>query len=178
MIHENAMELLLPVTPGTESELCKMTALILCYSDFVDKLIRAGRNDGTNFFFSFVEELDRGDFIKFANRFIENYYATVPPDFAIQHRMKFRFVIIAEDGGLALAGPGVTARTVEQYPLINGGLLYIEGTKDGEDGIRSLDASVHRQACFIQRENRKFWNGIAGVAVAAAALIFGMALRK
>jgi len=155
-----------------------MTSLILSYSDFVEKLIRAGRNDGTNFFFSFAEEIDRDDFINFANRFIENYYATVPPDFATQHRMKFRFVLIAEDGSIELAGQGVTARTVEQYPLINGGLLYIEGSQEGEDGTKSLDASVHRQACFIQRENWKFRLGVAGVVVAVIALLFGLVFRK
>ena len=79
-----------------ESEIVPVSS----YSDFINKLIRAGRNDGTKFYFKFGAEISPADFIEFANRFIEDYYASVPPEFAITNPMKFSFGAVTDDGRL------------------------------------------------------------------------------
>ena len=147
------------------------------YSDFIDKLIRAGRNDGTGPSFKFPEEIERDDFIRYANRFIENYYATVPPDFARTHPMKFSLGTFDRNGNLML-NRNISTREIDQFPGLNGGILFLEPKESGNEEGSTLDGAVYRQACFIRRENTKFWIGVAGVAVAIAALVFSLTFRK
>lgn len=146
------------------------------YSNFIDKLIRAGRGDGIKPYFLLDEELGPAEFIRFANKFIEEYYATVPPEFAITHRMKFGLGTISKDDLLVL-NRDLSSREIVNHPGINGGILYVE-TKNGEmERERTLDASIFRQACFIRRERRKFQMAVLGSVVAVIALALSMAFR-
>jgi hypothetical protein len=153
------------------------TTMVYFYSDFIEKLIHAGRSDGTKPYFRFGEEIDRGDFAMFANRFIENYYATVPPDFARKYPMKFSFASISSDGALVM-NRTIKPGDIDQYPGINAGILYIDPMDGRDRDSHTLDGSIFRQACFIRRENRKFWTTMLGVGVAIAAFIFSSVIRK
>ena len=141
--------------------------MVYFYSDFIGKLIRAGRNDGTTPWFKFGDEIDRDDFIRFANKFIENSYATVAPDFTLKHPMKFSFVTIAQDGAISL-NRNISSREIDEYPRINGGILFIEPEEVGKEEGSKLDGSVYRQASFIRREEWKFRMVLIGAAVAVA----------
>ena len=141
--------------------------MIYFYSEFIEKLICAGRNDGTKPYFKFREEIDRDDFIRLANKFIENYYATVPPDFARKHPMKFSFGTLSQDGTLSLSR-AITSRELDKYPQINYGLLYIEPEDGKNENGSTLDGSIFRQACFVRREEWKFRMTLIAVGVAVA----------
>jgi len=156
-----------------ESELIQVGS----YSDFINKLIHAGRNNGTKFYFNFDSEISRVDFIEFANEFIEDYYASVQPEFAITHPMKFSFGAITDDGRINLS-KDINSREAIKYPGLNGGLLYIK-TKNGEnEDSCTLDGSIFRQACFIRRERLKYRMAVIGSAVAVATLALSLILRK
>lgn len=150
---------------------------VYSYSDFINKLIRAGRNDGTNFYFKFDSEINRSDFVKFSNKFIEDYYSSVSPEFAITHPMKFSFGAITEDGLIHL-NKNIGSNEVSKYPGLNGGLLYIKTkTGEGEDDY-TLDGSIFRQACSIKREQLKYRMTVIGSAVAVVTLALSIIFRK
>jgi len=150
---------------------------IYSYSDFINKLIRAGRNDGTDSYFRFGSEIDRSDFIKFANKFIEEYYASVSPDFSIAHPMKFSFGSISEDGQIHLNN-NINSREASKYPGLNGALLYIKPNDGNSDNSHTLDASIFRQACFIKRERLKYLITIIGSIVAVITLALSLFLKR
>jgi len=151
--------------------------MVYFYSDFINKLICAGRNDGTEPFFRLDVEIDRDDFVKFSNRFIENYYATVPPDFARNHPMVFSFGAIDHNGQMYL-NRALLQRDLEKYPAVNGGILFLDSKDDGAGDGHKLDASVFRQACFIQREQWKFRITLGGAVLAVIAIAINLAFRK
>lgn len=151
--------------------------MIYFYSDFLRKLIRAGRGDGTLPTFRLGVEIDREDFIRFANKFIEDYYATVSPEFAFSHPMKFCFGSINEDDRLHMVR-NISSKNVENHPGINAGIIYLEMKKDGNEDETTLHASIYRQACFIRRERWKFLLAVIGSFVAIAAFFTSLAIRK
>ncbi|MDP1831324.1 MAG: hypothetical protein Q8K67_04645 [Geothrix sp.] len=150
---------------------------IYFYFQFIAKLIRAGRGEDSKPYFRLNSEISHSDFIEFANRFIEDYHATVSPEFALTHHMKFCFGIISEDGIIQMC-PTVRSKEVHKYPAINGGILYIETMKDEKEENRTLDGSIFRQACFIRRERLKFLIAVLGSAVAVITLALSLFFRK
>jgi hypothetical protein len=147
------------------------------YFEFINKIILAGRGDGTNVYFQFGTEIDRHDFIKFANRFIEDYHATVPPEFAINHRIKFSFVTILENGLLRMRRD-IRSAEIDDHSEINGGILFIDHDPDNVKEDSSLDGSIFRQACFIRRERLKLLLTVAGFTIGVASLIISAVLKK
>lgn len=151
--------------------------MIYFYRGFIRKLICAGRGDGIKPHFRFDTEIRRDRFIKFANKFIEDYYATVPPDFAATHPMKFCFGVASNDGPLAMR-PNMHSREVENHPEINAGILYIRINTGESAEDQPLDGSIFRQACLVQRERLKIWMTVLGLTVAVGALLISVFFKK
>jgi hypothetical protein len=157
----------------TESEFVPVRS----YSHFINKLIRAGRNDGIKFYFKFGSEIDRSDFINYSNKFIEDYYATVSPEFAITHPMKFSFGVITDDGLIKL-NKDINSREVVKFPGLNGGLLYIKKKNSEKEDDYTLDGSIFRQACLVRRERAKYKMTVIGLVIAVVTLALSIILKK
>jgi hypothetical protein len=152
------------------------TKRIFFYSGFINKLIRAGRGNHIKPFFIFGKEISPKKFTKYANKFIEDYYATVPPEFAITHPIKFGMGSISKEGMIWI-NSDIRAHNIDRSPMPDAGLLYIE-TRQSNDDDKALDASVFRQACFIKRERFKFFMAVTVSVIAITSFIFSITFKK